>query len=189
VAFHLHVSLLHSNHNPLQLAIPTARVLRTVDLHHNLATSEGAELRTRNESIKLSSDLLEVLVKMVGCVYFFISCLLYDGILVWSSFIAAFSYYIVGKWRQLSVGACSHVHLRNCSDTVQLASSMHTKRSLSYKVQKMAKNSNFVFVVDREWKLVNLLFTVNPLTPRLNPVAQTHQPRFFSGHLISNACS
>ena len=67
VAFHLHVSLLHSNHNLLQLAIPTARVLPTVDLHRNLATSERAELQKWNESIKLW-ELLEAVVQMVGFV-------------------------------------------------------------------------------------------------------------------------
>jgi hypothetical protein len=36
-------------------------------------------------------------------------------------------------------------------------------------------------------KCTELLF--NPITPRLNPLAQDRQPRFFSGHLISNACS
>jgi hypothetical protein len=30
---------------------------------------------------------------------------------------------------------------------------------------------------------------VNPLMPRLNTPAQVRQPRFFSGHLISKACS
>ena len=68
VALHLHVSLLHSNHSPLQLAIPTARVLPTVDLHHSLATNERAELQKWKESIKLSWQGLEAVVKMVGSV-------------------------------------------------------------------------------------------------------------------------
>jgi hypothetical protein len=33
------------------------------------------------------------------------------------------------------------------------------------------------------------VYPINPLTPKLNPPVQCHQPRFFSGHLISNACS
>jgi hypothetical protein len=53
VASHLHVFLLHSNHNPPQLVIPTARVLPTVDLHHSLDTSEMSELRKWNESTTL----------------------------------------------------------------------------------------------------------------------------------------
>jgi hypothetical protein len=36
---------------------------------------------------------------------------------------------------------------------------------------------------------VILFFRFNPFTPRLNHPAQVPQPRFFSGHLISNAWS
>jgi hypothetical protein len=34
-----------------------------------------------------------------------------------------------------------------------------------------------------------ILHYFNPFTPRLNPPVRVPQPRFFSGHLISNACS
>jgi len=93
-----------------------------------------------------------------GWYFLCFSCLLYDGIHFWSRFITTFLYCVVGKWRKLSVGACSHVHHRNCGHiTIQLAISMHIRHSLSYRTQTTEKkNSISAFVIDREWNLVYL---------------------------------
>jgi hypothetical protein len=72
----------------------------------------------------------------------------------------------------------------------------HTCRGLFRKVNILPIPCVYIcalimFVINNleKFQTSSSVHEINLFTPRLNPLAQDRQPMFFSGHLISNACS